>query len=140
MKLAHMFDSVLINLHEKFRYLSHMTNQPIKILDVGWGNKSPSLTERFFPCSEYHGIDREIYNLTEYDLRIMDKFYNKDLNEDDLSDIPDEYFDYVVVCHVLQHTYDPCSLLEQLTREVKSGGYIIRVFFLTKYVWHSPLL
>lgn len=68
-----------IRLYEKFRYVSHLRNKPIKILDVGCGNRSPQLTKKYFPYCEYHGIDREIYNLTETDLKLMDKFYILDL-------------------------------------------------------------
>ncbi|GIU70235.1 MAG: hypothetical protein KatS3mg002_1471 [Candidatus Woesearchaeota archaeon] len=111
-------------LIEKFKYFRHLRNKPVKILDVGCGNRSPSKTKKFFPLCEYHCIDKEFYNLADEDFKVMDKFFNKDLEKDLLEDIQDNYYDIVIMSHVIEHIKNGLEVLDKISQKVKSGGYI----------------
>jgi len=117
-------ESIAILLFEKFRYVRYLRDKPIKILDVGCGNKSPSRTKKFFQKCVYYGIDKEFYNLSKEDIDKIDRFFKKDLDIDDLSDIEDGEFDYVIMSHILEHLKDPYKLVKEVTKKVKPGGYI----------------
>jgi len=109
---------------EKYRYFKKFIRTNIRILDIGCGNRSPSLTKELFPFCEYHGVDREFYNLTDEDIKIMDKFFKKDLDKDRLDDIPNDYYDIVIMSHILEHLNNGLEVLDKASKKVKKGGYI----------------
>ncbi len=115
-----------ILLTEKFRYVKHLRKNPIKILDVGCGNHSPSITKRLFKNCEYHGIDKEYYNLTYEDIRLIDAFFQIDLDNDlnKLDSVPNEYYDYIIVSHTIEHLKNGLKILDYLCKKLKTGGYI----------------
>ncbi|MCX8068901.1 MAG: class I SAM-dependent methyltransferase [Thermodesulfovibrionales bacterium] len=100
----------------------------LKILDVGCGNHSPSQTKKYFPLCEYHGIDKQEYNLTELDYAAMDRFFKIDLNKDNLDELPNGYYDYIICSHVLEHVIDPYSVISQCCKKLRGGGMIYLEF------------
>lgn len=95
------------------------------ILDVGCGNHSPSITKYWYPECEYHGIDiTPEYSNDEQDRRMMDRFYLMDLNDSDLSELEDNYYDAIVFAQVIEHLKDGAGKLAVLIRKLKPGGYI----------------
>ncbi len=120
-----LMKSVKANLSPKIGiFYKGYRKKTFTLLDVGCGNHSPSRAKYFFPNAEYYGVDRDIYNNDEKDLAIMKAFYRKDLEKDSLSDIPDDFFDAVVFCHVIEHLDNGLSVLEQLSAKMKKGGRI----------------
>lgn len=115
---------LMILLYEKYKYIRHLINMQIKILDIGCGNGSPSKTKGFFKNSIYHGVDIEHYNLSEDDFKCIDKFFKKDLNVESLSDISDNEYDYVILSHILEHLKEPYRIVEEAASKCKKGGYI----------------
>jgi len=106
---------------------NYQSNYKIKVLDVGCGNRSPSITTSLFPEIEYFGLDKEDYNLTIEDKKILEnRYFNVDL--ENLSELdrllPDDYFDFIIMSHVIEHTINGLEVLEILTRKVKRGGGI----------------
>lgn len=126
-----MVRKLRIRLTPKFfyleKYIMHIKKESIMLLDVGCGNKSPSITKSLFPTIEYYGLDKEEYNITENDKQILkDHFFNCDLdNLEDLDKVlPDSMFDFVIMNHVIEHTRNGLKILEILSKKIKPGGGI----------------
>lgn len=117
------FSSSFIN---KFIYLKRaFGNKPFRLLDIGAGNHSASKAKSVFKNCEYHGVDREKdYNNTGDDFKQMDAFYEMDLTKLDFSSIPDNYFDALLMVHVIEHLYNGDEVIKGLLPKLKSGGYI----------------
>jgi SAM-dependent methyltransferase len=95
-----------------------------RILDVGCGNHSPSITKRWFPGCHYAGADVQRYNLNEADDAAMDRFFLLGVDESGYEAIPDSSYDFVILNHVLEHVPDPRPILTLLAAKLKPGGYI----------------
>jgi len=109
------------------KFIKKYPKHKIKVLDVGCGNKSPSITKSLFPKIEYFGLDKEDYNLTIEDKKILEnRYFHIDLeNLSELNNLlPDDYFDFIIMSHVIEHTTRGIEILEILTKKVKVGGGI----------------
>ena len=107
----------------KFRYFyKQFKDKEFNLLDVGCGNHSPSLTKFFFPKVNYYGIDKEFYNIDDNDLKCMKKFYKKDLEKDDLEDIPNNFSDVVIMSHIIEHLDNGLFVIEKICQKIKQGG------------------
>jgi SAM-dependent methyltransferase len=99
-------------------------NKLFYLLDVGCGNHSASRIKTIFPKCNYSGIDREMYNNDGEDFNVMNNFYKIDLTCNDLTIIPDNFFDVILMCHVIEHIENGIQIIEQLSKKIKKGGYI----------------
>ena len=109
----------------KFRFFyKELKSKEFSLLDIGCGNNSPSRTKRWFPKSKYYGLDKEVYNNTVADLRLMEKFYKIDLQRDSLRTLPNGYFDVVIISHVIEHLENGLEILAEALGKVKPGGRI----------------
>jgi len=107
------------------RFLKVFGNQKIKLLDVGVGNHSPSQFRKYFPTSIYHGIDLDInYNNTAEDIKNIDQFFQLDLTKLEFDEIPDNYYDAIVMAHIIEHLDNGYQVISKLSTKLKSGGYI----------------
>lgn len=106
----------------------HLKDKPFRLLDIGCGNHSPSEAKKYFPRCEYHGVDKEEYNLNAEDRRKMDRFYRVDLDRDFLSQVPNDHFDVIVMAHVLEHLEHPLQVLEAVSHKLKRGGTLYLEF------------
>jgi SAM-dependent methyltransferase len=98
---------------------------PFVLLDIGAGNHSASKYKRAFPNCEYHGVDLDKnYNNDENDFKQMKAFYEMDLTKLDFSSIPDNYFDFIMMAHIIEHLHNGDQVIEGLISKLKSGGYI----------------
>lgn len=109
----------------KFIYIQKFFgDRPFALLDVGAGNHSASKTKRLFPQCEYHGIDLDrSYNNDESDFQAMSNFYEMDLTRLEMDSIPDNYFDFIRIAHVIEHLHNGDKVIEHLTPKLKQGGY-----------------
>jgi len=130
-KIMDMVKRMRILSTPKFLFLNKFINSysedKIKLLDVGCGNKSPSITVSLFPKVEYFGLDKQEYNLTNEDKKILEnKYFLVDL--DNLSELdnalPNNYFDFIIMSHVIEHTRKGTEILEILSKKLKVGGGI----------------
>ncbi|MBV8360378.1 MAG: class I SAM-dependent methyltransferase [Deltaproteobacteria bacterium] len=95
------------------------------LLDIGCGNHSASITKKWFPRCRYSGVDREMYNIDETDLRSADHFFLLDLDRSNLEEIPDGHFDAILASHVIEHLHSGLKVLQILvSRKLKPGGLI----------------
>ncbi|OJW79043.1 MAG: hypothetical protein BGO69_03985 [Bacteroidetes bacterium 46-16] len=110
----------------KFYFLNKaMNGRDFRILDIGAGNHSPSKTTDLFPRCEYYGVDmNKDYNYSDADNRVIKGFYEKDLTQLQLDDIPDDYFDFIMMAHIIEHLHNGDKVLELLAKKLKKGGYI----------------
>lgn len=99
--------------------------KPFALLDIGAGNHSCSKYKRAFPNCEYHGVDLDKnYNNDENDFRQMEAFYEMDLTKLEFTAIPDNYFDFIMMAHIIEHLQNGDKVIEGLIPKLKSGGYI----------------
>jgi SAM-dependent methyltransferase len=99
--------------------------KPFVLLDIGAGNHSCSKYKNTFPNCEYHGVDLDKnYNNDENDFSQMKAFYEMDLTKLDFSSIPDDYFDFIMMAHIIEHLHNGDKVIEGLIPKLKSGGYI----------------
>jgi ubiquinone/menaquinone biosynthesis C-methylase UbiE len=97
--------------------------KPFTLLDVGAGNDSPLRLKSVFPHCEYHGIDRDVsYNLSAESLRCADRFLTMDLTECRFESLTDDYYDAIVLSHVLEHLLNGERVLRELSKKLKPRG------------------
>ena len=97
--------------------------QPFRLLDVGAGNHSASLTKSFFPACRYEGLDRDrTYNNDAGDLVRMEAFHEIDLDRVDFAPLPDGAYDAIVMAHVLEHLQHGPRVLQGLVPKLAPGG------------------
>lgn len=92
-----------------------------KLLDVGCGRLSPyRLYETFGSRFEYYGVDIE--DIRAY-LPEGWHFTRLDIEKEPLP-FPDDYFDVVIVSHVIEHLHYPVKALREVLRVVKRDGLV----------------
>ncbi len=108
----------------KYSFLKRsFKNAPFRLLDVGAGNHSASKITSIFPHCEYYGLDlNKDYANSEADFRVMKGFYELDLTKLDYSAVPDNYFDGILMSHVIEHLYNGDEVLPLLIPKLKSNG------------------
>lgn len=95
----------------------------LKILDIGSGSHSSTITKKWLPKCHYTGVDRDVsYDNTEEDIQNMDEFFQLDLTELDYSAIPDDTYDVIIMSHVIEHLYNGDKVLPLLFKKLKKGG------------------
>jgi SAM-dependent methyltransferase len=95
---------------------------PLNYLDVGCGNHMPRATKSRFPNWNYYGLDRADYNVDDGDKAAMTGRYVLDLERDSLAEIPDGFFDVIVMSHVIEHIRNGLEVLSALTDKLRPGG------------------
>jgi SAM-dependent methyltransferase len=94
-----------------------------KILDIGSGSHSSTITKKWLPNCHYTGVDRDVsYDNTEEDVQNMDEFFQLDLTELDYSKIPDDTYDIIIMSHVIEHLYNGDKVIPLLFKKLKKGG------------------
>lgn len=100
-------------------------NRPFKLLDIGAGNHSPSKTTTLFPNCEYYGLDlNKDYNYDEQDEKALKGFYEMDLTKLEFDNIPDNFFDYINMAHIIEHLHNGDKVLELMAEKMKKGAHI----------------
>lgn len=95
----------------------------LKVLEVGIGNDSPAAFKKIFPKAKYHGLDKTLeYNLSKKSKSIMYKFYLIYLEKELLNVVPYNYFNFVIIAHVIEHINNGEKVIEKLNRKIKTGG------------------
>ena len=115
-----------ITLPAKYRFLNKLFKQgEFVLLDIGAGNHSASKTKKWFPNCEYHGLDlNKNYNNDENDFKLMQSFYELNLEELNLDSVPNANFDFIMMAHVIEHLKNGDQVLVKLLAKLKPGGYL----------------
>ncbi len=104
----------------RFFFARKYFERPIKILDIGCANDSPKVTKIWFPNSIYHGVDivrRVDVNIDKFYLVNPDQFAGYDA-------VRDEYYDFVILNHVVEHLKDPNQLVDIACSKLKPDGLL----------------
>lgn len=76
-----------------------------------------------FPNCEYYGLDKtKDYNYDETDFSLMKEFYELDLAELNFDIMPDDFFDVIVMSHIIEHLINGNLVIELLIPKLKKGG------------------
>lgn len=110
----------------KFYFLNSCFGQAeFKLLDIGAGNHSASKYVEVFPNCEYHGVDLDkTYNNDARDFSKMKAFYEMDLTKLEFDCIPDNYFDFIMMAHIIEHLHNGDEVIKGLLPKLKKGGHI----------------
>jgi ubiquinone/menaquinone biosynthesis C-methylase UbiE len=116
---------MLVKPHRIAKVNKHLLKEDITILDVGAGSHSASITKEWLPNCIYHGVDvsRNYYN-DERDFSMMDSFYEMDLTKLDFGIIPNNFFDLIIMSHIIEHLPNGDQVIEKLIPKLKSNGII----------------
>lgn len=95
----------------------------LKILDIGSGSHSASITKQWWPRSHYTGVDiaKDFGNDNE-DYKAMDEFYEMDLTKLEFNVIPDNTYDLIIMSHVVEHLHNGDRVIAGLVPKLKGGG------------------
>lgn len=99
--------------------------QNLKILEIGSAGADTliELKNRGY-ATEIVGIELFKIPNSLQDSPIIDKFLIADI-ENEVVDLPMNYFDLIICADVLEHLNDPWNIVDQLTKYLKNGGHFI---------------
>jgi SAM-dependent methyltransferase len=109
----------------KFKYVRcRIVSPKLRILDIGCGNHSPTITKHWFPGCYYAGADIQQYNNGDEDMAAMDEFYPLGADGSGYSAITDNSYDFIILSHVIEHMKDSANTLAIVCSKLKPGGYV----------------
>jgi 2-polyprenyl-3-methyl-5-hydroxy-6-metoxy-1,4-benzoquinol methylase len=115
-------------------YLSNVS--PGRLLEIGFG--SGQFLKKMQLCGwEVEGVD--------FDSKAVEGVktkYGFNVHNDLLENVkyPNNYFDAVVMNHVIEHIHDPVALLKECNRILKQGGHLVVVTPNLKSLGHQKFL
>jgi ubiquinone/menaquinone biosynthesis C-methylase UbiE len=111
--------------HYKYRFVNSLKKEKLLVLEVGIGNDAPLIFKRYYPQAVYDGLDIDLnYNLSKESINFLNKFYQIDLEKTDLNEIEDNYYDYIICAHVIEHLCNGEEIVDKLSRKIKKDGLI----------------
>lgn len=109
----------------RFVYISRfLKSKNVKILDIGCGSDSFSLTKKYFPECEYYGLDKQYWHGHEDDYKKIDNFYKLDLDDPDWSKSIDKKFDLIIMSHLVEHVKDGIEVIRSASKLLDEDGII----------------
>ncbi|MBI5077297.1 class I SAM-dependent methyltransferase [Candidatus Falkowbacteria bacterium] len=134
-----------LRLKKRLAFYKSLIGDNARILDIGCGDGH--YMDYFAKRTNWHFVgvefNSEIANvgISEGRSIYIGTFEN--------ADFPDDYFDLVIMDHLLEHVSSPVELLKKAKRKLKPGGYVIGElpniaswdFILSKKYWgglHAP--
>ena len=110
----------------RFRLIKkHVRGQNLlNVLDVGCGARAAEITRNSILVKRYDGVDNQVWHGDEKSYQNIDNFYKLDLEVDDLIEIPNDFYDIVILSHVIEHIANGEQVIERLCTKLKVGGVI----------------
>jgi SAM-dependent methyltransferase len=96
--------------------------KPVRILDAGCGPQEALIARRLFASCWFEGIDITDLPPGSPERRAFDRYHQVDLDQTDLSFVPDAGFDYVICSHTIEHLENGIALVARLCAKVRPGG------------------
>ncbi len=116
---------MLIKPFKFSRTQKYFLKDDLRILDVGAGSHSASITKKWLPKCHYTGIDiSKSYDNDEADFKAMDEFIEMDLTKLEFGKISDDKYDLIVMSHVIEHLQNGDKVISGLMSKLKKGGVI----------------
>lgn len=110
--------------HKFYQLNKAFGNKPFQLLDVGCGNHSPSHTKQLFKNCSYHGIDLEFNpEYYESDKIAIEKMFIINLDSLNFDEIENNFYDAIIMCHVIEHLNYGEKVLSLLNKKLKPGGF-----------------
>ncbi len=99
--------------------------EPINILDIGCGNYSFLLTKKWLNIKHYTGVDKEYWHDEKDSYKDIEDLKFIDLEKPDaLIKIPNDFYDYIIFNHVIEHLTNAEEVLKEFLKKLKKNGYI----------------
>jgi SAM-dependent methyltransferase len=106
------------------RKVSH--TDEVRILDIGCGSVMPEIVARAFPRRVYHGVD--IAEPNPAALRHISEFFRLDLTSTDFAEIPGDFYDAILMSHVIEHILNGEQVIQALAPKLKLHGVMFTEF------------
>jgi len=120
-----------LNLKKYFRpYKYKLINslfikgKELKVLDVGCGARARDIANFSMKLKCFDGVDNQIWHDDQESYSGIDTFYDIDLETQDLSLIPDGYYDVIIVSHLIEHINNGEIVINSLCAKLNIGGVI----------------
>ncbi|MBD9355766.1 methyltransferase domain-containing protein [Methylomonas albis] len=110
-------------LHARPEVLELVPISARRVLDVGCGAGGFSATLKSRQSVEIHGVELSPRAAETAKLH-LDHVWNYSI-EDALHEIPEEYYDCIVIADILEHLVDPGTVLASLKRKLAQDGKIV---------------
>lgn len=127
--LGRFFDFSKNNRIEVTKEILQMNSNGIKdrIIDIGcWGGQGLKAINAFSLYKEVYGID--VFDVSVQQAKLLGiNAFKIDLNNGKLP-FQEEYFDTVTCLAVIEHVFDPFSVISDISRVLRTGGNLIISF------------
>lgn len=111
-------------LVKDIQYIIKRYNLSGNLLDVGCGSKP--YRSLFSNIKKYRGIDFKDYSVNkDFSIGKPDYYFRNDYSKTLVLPFKNESFDNAVSFQVLEHHNNPATMLNELLRVIKSGGYVM---------------
>jgi len=106
------------------KYSKYVNTSNPNILDVGCGNHSPRIIKHHIPNCIYHGIEKDKMNVDKYDEMAADNLFYFDLEGDELKNLEDSMYDFVIISHVIEHLNNGFDVIKVVKDKMKTKGIL----------------
>lgn len=108
----------------KYKFVDFIPKSNVNVLEIGIGNNSPKIFKKLYPNYVYHGIDRNLdYNLDKESIRSIDRFFELDLEMNNLQQVPNNYYDFIIASNVIEHVERGEEIVDLACSKISNKGY-----------------